>query len=132
MEQILCKNHFQNEAKWQCESCGNFFCDECIRIHRISNEDFQICKECGGKCNSLTKSAPAMDEDVKGLTFFEQLPSAFAYPFREGAVGSLIIGVIFFSVLNFVAAFPLFGLFIAFFCSRLPLCLVHRYNTYYR
>ena len=54
-----CKNHSDKMAAYQCEGCLGYFCDNCASVRRMSdNFTAYVCKECGGKCKSLT--------DVKG------------------------------------------------------------------
>ena len=53
-----CKNHQDKNAIYQCDNCKNYFCDTCTIIRKISDEfTAYICKECGGKCDPIVKSA---------------------------------------------------------------------------
>ncbi|MBN2120269.1 MAG: hypothetical protein JW734_04365 [Candidatus Omnitrophica bacterium] len=117
MEQKTCKNHDQVEAKWKCEICQGYFCDECIKVSQITGLDIQTCKGCGGKCDLLSKVESVQSQVSPAASFFDQLPSVFAYPFVRGGLSRFIIGVIFFSFLNFIASFSIFGFATALFVA---------------
>jgi hypothetical protein len=97
--------------------CKASFCDECIKVQRITNVDCQICKECGGKCDAIASDAPPKDSSEASSSFFSQLPSVFAYPFVQGGAARFFIGVIFFSLLSFISAYSVYGLFLALFIA---------------
>ena len=117
MAEKACKNHQEAQAKWECEMCSGVFCDECIKVQRITNVDCQICKECGGKCDAIVSDAPPEDKADAAASFFDQLPSTFAYPFARGGALRFFLGVIVFTFLNFIASWSILGMALAFFIA---------------
>jgi len=108
-ESTNCKNHPTLPATWQCNSCQNYFCEQCIKVLNLRNETIRVCPHCKGLCRNL---APE-EQEVK--PFFEQLPQAFSYPFKGNGKILLIGGAIFFWLLELIVSISIFGFFIMFF-----------------
>jgi len=108
-ESTNCKNHPTVPAGWQCKSCHDYFCDQCIKVLNFRNETLRICPLCKGLCREL------MPEEEQVKPFFELLPDAFPYPFKGKGKIMLIAGAIFFWLLELIASVSLFGLAIMFF-----------------
>lgn len=81
-----CKFHQKTPARFQCPSCGEFFCDACVAL-RGSGAKF--CRHCGTECIPvLAEFGPAVE-----LGFFARLPGAFAYPMRGAGVIVVVVGI---------------------------------------
>jgi len=67
-----CKNHQDKLAGYHCTQCNHDFCQPCI-ISRKIDDTFTayICKECGGKCEPLAKTAPKKKEGRRFFVFLE-------------------------------------------------------------
>ncbi|MBN1522822.1 MAG: hypothetical protein JW928_09860 [Candidatus Aureabacteria bacterium] len=106
----MCKNHPDVPAVWECVSCGGLFCQDCIRVQALSmRASLESCMSCGGRVRSY--GAKKLAETVVRKSFFEMLPSAFSYPFKGSGKLLLVIGVIFFGVLDFLGQMPLGWIF---------------------
>ncbi len=108
MPLAACQNHATAPAVWRCSSCNNFFCDLCIRKEAIGLIQLKTCLLCKGKCEpAIAPQAQA----VRSLrhSFPGELPGAFAYPFKGGAL-LLVIGSLFFWSLNLFVRYLFAGI----------------------
>jgi hypothetical protein len=50
-----CHLHPRRSAEWTCQSCNNFFCDECVEHKKVGKIIAHICKSarCRGRCVSI-------------------------------------------------------------------------------
>jgi hypothetical protein len=108
-----CKDHPSIMAMWQCQSCHNYFCDQCIIVRKLGIAQAEVCKVCKGMCVSLTPE----ERGIQPEPFSKQLLSSFSYPFKGEGVIILIAGGIFFWILEFIASRSIFGIIIAIFLS---------------
>ncbi|MCK5706051.1 MAG: B-box zinc finger protein [Candidatus Aureabacteria bacterium] len=115
MSKITCKNHPEKEAVKVCVSCQSNLCEECINIQSISKDvTIESCKECGGRCKDIEGEVEGKKEGVSKISFFSLLPSAFTYPFNGSGKLLLVIGVVFFGLMDLLGSLPfgwVFGIF---------------------
>lgn len=93
MEQAACKNHPDVPALWRCTSCEGLFCGLCVNVQMLGPVQANICRSCHGRCESL---AAVAEEAAPKKGFFEQVPGAFAFPFKRGGLMLIVIGGLFF------------------------------------
>lgn len=105
-----CGNHPAVRATWRCESCGVCFCDECVVVKGTKLGRFEVCPRCDGMCVPFAPEGPRPTR-----SFFSLLPGAFSYPLRKGGWLLLLVGAVFFLVLDFLSRAPLVGVFVAVF-----------------
>lgn len=65
-----CRTHPEKPATYHCVGCKNDFCDDCVSIRKITS-DFTayICKNCGGKCDSLAEAEENAKKQSKPIFF---------------------------------------------------------------
>ncbi|MFC1594602.1 hypothetical protein ACFL38_04675 [Candidatus Omnitrophota bacterium] len=102
---MACKNHSDVNALYECRTCNNVFCAECVEDRRIGDFTAYICRECGGKCEHVDarKAVRAGMKGIKEVTsasFWSELPSAFTYPLRQSGKWVLFVGAILFGILS--------------------------------
>ncbi|TAK94568.1 MAG: FHA domain-containing protein, partial [Verrucomicrobia bacterium] len=95
-----CKFHQKTLARFQCDQCGNFFCDLCVTTRNVGGVVGKYCRSCGVEVTPVQVHM-ARGDRPKG--FFALLPAAFIYPFRGAGVMILIIATILFAALDFVS-----------------------------
>ena len=46
-----CLNHAMRHAVWECNSCGRFYCDQCVRkLRRVGGAFLKFCPACSNMC----------------------------------------------------------------------------------
>ena len=94
----FCLVHIETEAKFVCDGCTNFFCNECPTSF---GGTVKVCPMCGAMCKSLDK---AIEESKKTAKFerkinegfgLADLTRAFAYPFKYKT--SFVFGALFYA-----------------------------------
>lgn len=46
-----CLNHAMRHAVWECNSCGRFYCDQCVRkLRRVGGAFLKFCPACSTMC----------------------------------------------------------------------------------
>ncbi|KPJ59543.1 MAG: hypothetical protein AMJ42_01915 [Deltaproteobacteria bacterium DG_8] len=108
-ESTNCKNHPTVASGWQCNSCQNYFCDQCIKVLNLRNETLRVCPQCKGLCRALESDEQAVKP------FLEQLPGAFSYPFKGKGKILLISGAILFGITELILSLSLFKFIFMFF-----------------
>jgi hypothetical protein len=105
---VICNNHPKSQAKLQCQQCGRLFCDLCVSTKRAGGAQRKFCRDCGGECNWLSAWLLLPQRDER--SFYQLLPSAFAYPFQGDGVILMIAGTLFYLFVEFVARAPAFAI----------------------
>ncbi len=81
-----CVNHPEAQAKWLCETCDYFFCDECKQVKSFGpGTAMQVCPVCQDALSSAQTR-----QHIEVTPFWERLPETIKYPFREDGVVALI------------------------------------------
>jgi len=108
-----CRNHPERSALWECTSCGGTFCGDCIKLRESRGQQYEICRECGGKCERLHGDA-GQDAQVKSRRkdFWVRLPAAFVYPFKGNGLYIMIAGTVGFSLADLIRIIPIVGFII--------------------
>lgn len=109
----LCANHPNANAKWQCESCGKYLCEDCVREQSMRGTKVQTCSECGGMCLPVASSALASPR----RSFFAELPGLPAYPFNTNGIFILTGGTIFYAIARVLTVAPVFGWLVSLFAG---------------
>jgi len=102
-----CSNHGTQPAIWQCSACGGQFCSDCVSLVPFGEQTTASCKVCGKNCVQISKTVADIRKSAIPL-----LMKSFAYPFKGGGIAMLIIGSIFFVLLEVLKA-GLYQFFIA-------------------
>jgi hypothetical protein len=100
-----CKFHPKTPARYHCGKCHLFYCDLCITVRTIGEEQRKFCRKCG---TELMNVQVAGREAPK--SFFKRVPGVFAYPFKGSGLFVLIVCTIVISALEFVSR-GLFAIF---------------------
>lgn len=87
-----CIHHPQVEAEWQCVTCQQGFCDQCVKVMKFGTVKAEICPACGGKCQNLTKDSQLAETAEK--PFWANPFAILFYPFAKDGLIMLIIGSI--------------------------------------
>lgn len=93
----ICVLHPEAEAKFQCETCGNAFCPQCVKSYGGS---VKICAMCGAMCRRIGEKDLKQEREIEyqkaiGEGFgAKDIGSAFSHPFKFKS--SLVIGGIMF------------------------------------
>jgi len=75
----VCKNHPSAQAKWQCDRCRSYLCEECTQVRQFTADvELKLCRACGGTCRSVAPPGP----EALPKSFFHRFIDVFAYPFR--------------------------------------------------
>ncbi len=103
----ICVVHNEVPAVWRCSECGNSFCDECAKHSNIQGVSVDICNQCGGRLVPAESIVEKVNQQKK-REFWKRLPGVVPYPIRSGGLYILMIGTIFFIVIEFITRFMLF------------------------
>lgn len=99
-----CHRHRSITASHQCVQCQKAWCPRCV----TSREEFPSIKMCP-ECRDLARELP----EERGGSFLSELAGAFRYPLVGSGAAMVIVGGIFFAILDFVSAFSIFGIIVA-------------------
>jgi len=97
----VCKNHYQNLARYECRKCKRYLCDLCVNTRGSGAGGLKFCKVCGQECATLSIETVAPPVD-----FYAAAKRAFKYPFIGDGLILMFGGLFFFCFLdaaNFVA-----------------------------
>lgn len=92
-----CVLHPESEAKFQCETCGNSFCPQCVKSYGGS---VKICAMCGAMCKKFGEKEIKKENDAEYWRLIgegfgtKDIARAFSHPFRYKT--SFILGGIMF------------------------------------
>jgi hypothetical protein len=100
---MKCIDHPDREAKWQCESCGTLFCENCVKMVGMRAVSVAVCPLCGQKCDDLQRIEESLIS--REPTFWEGLPHVLGYPFLKDGPFILVAGALFFAIAEFMANF---------------------------
>jgi hypothetical protein len=92
---LVCRNHYQNLARYRCAKCSRPLCDLCVNTRGTAGGGLKFCKVCGTECERLEIS---MAQPV--ANFFDSVRDAFKYPFIGDGLILLIGGTFFFGFLD--------------------------------
>ena len=102
-----CKFHPKTPARYHCGKCHLFYCDLCITVRSVGEEQHKFCRKCG---TELMNVQVAGREAPK--SFFKRLPGVFAYPFKGSGLFVVIVCTIVISALEFMSGMFSFFAFI--------------------
>jgi hypothetical protein len=100
-----CIGHADRIGVWECSRCHGVFCQECVKVREINRQSYEICKTCGDICRDIRVREA---DDARKRSFFEMVPAAFQYPVQGAGISFLVIGVIFFGVMD-ILSHSIFG-----------------------
>lgn len=106
-----CCYHPRVQARHQCPSCGQYYCDLCVGTTASNVESVALCRQCGTPCSRVT-SPQKQRARTAAKGFFGQVPDAFAYPIR-GDGWIILIGVTLFLTLLQMLPIGFLGLILA-------------------
>src|SRR5258706_2913308 len=92
---LVCRNHYQNLARYRCANCSRRLCDLCVTTRGTAGGGFKFCKVCGTECERL--ELPIAQPAVN---FSHSVREAFKYPFIGDGLVLLIGGTFFFGFLD--------------------------------
>jgi hypothetical protein len=92
---IVCKNHYQNLARYQCPRCQRNACDLCVNTRGTAGGGFKFCKICGSECAPLI-----VNLTEPPMAFFQAARQSFKYPFGGDGLMLIFGGTFFFGFLD--------------------------------
>lgn len=97
---MQCRYHPKSAAVHYCAQCQKGYCSLCVSQRSAGC----YCRSCGGACQALEVQAV---EEVPELSFYQQIASTFAYPFKGNGVWMMGIGSIVFVLADFGSRFSI-------------------------
>jgi hypothetical protein len=92
---LVCKNHYQNLARYRCPKCMRPLCDLCVNTRGTAGGGLKFCKVCGNECERVEISIAQPEPN-----FSKSVREAFKYPFIGDGLVLLIGGTFFFGFLD--------------------------------
>lgn len=92
---LMCKNHYQNLARYRCAKCRRPLCDLCVNTRGTAGGGLKFCKICGTECERLEVS---IAQPI--ASFFQAIRGSFKYPFMGDGLILLVGGTVFFGFLD--------------------------------
>lgn len=103
-----CCYHPRVQARHQCPSCGQYYCDLCVGTTASNVQSVALCRQCGSPCSRVI-SPQKQRARTAAKGFFGQVPDAFTYPIR-GDGWIILIGVTIFLTVLQILPIGLIGL----------------------
>lgn len=99
----MCKYHPASLARYLCPECQLHYCELCVTSRPDGTRTGKFCRRCSNELVGLQVQLirPGADKE----NFFANVHKAFAYPFKGNGVLFLIIGAIFFVLVDFLGIF---------------------------
>ena len=62
-----CRLHPHRSAEWTCQTCKNFFCDECVEHKKIGKIVAHVCKSprCRGRCVAIDAASAYLTDRIQ-------------------------------------------------------------------
>ena len=105
-----CHVHAAQPAVRQCTNCGQAFCEACMRERTEARAHAESCPSCRGFCRSLEASGPQRPRSMA-----EMVSDAIAYPLRGSGFGLILLGAVFFVLIDMLSRSWRYGLFFSIF-----------------
>jgi len=102
----MCKYHPKSAARYLCPQCQLHYCELCVMSRPDGQRTGRFCRRCSTECVALNVQLVApVDHHAN---FFTSLPGAFAYPFKAKSLMFLVLGTIFFALVDFLGTYSLY------------------------
>jgi hypothetical protein len=102
----MCKYHPKSPARYLCLQCQLNFCEMCVTSRPTGDRTGMFCRRCSNECVAL--QVHLVREGADKENFFANVPKAFAYPFKGSGLTFLIIGTIFFALVDFLGTYSFY------------------------
>ncbi len=93
-----CRNHPKSPAHYFCKQCQKAFCELCVAVRHVEHTATHHCRMCASECVLLLKR-PELPEH-RTVSFYQELPRAFDYPFRGDGLVVLTVGTVFYLIVE--------------------------------
>lgn len=105
-----CTEHRNLPAEWKCTRCGHGFCEICMTEASGGRKVSGTCPRCRGFCRKVE-----MRSVIGPASFGDIVAEAISCPLQGQGVLVIMLGVVFFMVLDALSTVPIFGVFWAIF-----------------
>ena len=102
----MCKYHPKSASRYMCPQCQLHYCELCVTTRPGGERTGKFCRKCSAECVAMNVQLIApMDHHAN---FFSSIPGAFAYPLKAKSLSFLIIGTLFFALVDFLGSYSLY------------------------
>jgi hypothetical protein len=99
----MCKYHPASLARYLCPECQLHYCELCVTSRPDGTRTGKFCRRCSNELVGLQVQLirPGADKE----NYFANIPKAFVYPFKGSGALFLVIGAIFWVLVDFLGMF---------------------------